>query len=138
MLRLTRRFAAPREAVFNAFTLPGELAKWFGPEGISVKNVKIDLKPGGRYSLDFAEKDGGVHGLSGVYREIQPPERLVMTWTWDHGDMAGIETLVTIELTEIDGETDMTLVHQGLPSDEARDMHNQGWNSTFNCLEQIL
>lgn len=138
VLRLSRRLKAPREAVFRAFTDPVELAKWFGPEGISVGNVKIDLRPGGGYSLDFNETDGGVHGLSGVYREIRPPERLVMTWTWGHGDMAGIETLVTIELAEVDGETDLTLVHEGLPSDESRDLHNKGWTSTFNCLDQLL
>ncbi len=138
VLRLSRRLKAPRESVFRAFTQPSELAQWFGPEGVNVENVRIDLRPGGSYSLDFDEKDGEVHPLSGVYREINPPERLVMTWTWGHGAMAGVETLVTIELAEADGETELTLIHEGLPSQEFHDLHSQGWASTFNCLDQLI
>ncbi len=137
-LRLSRRFKAPREAVFRAFTDPVALAKWFGPEGMNVDNVKIDLRPGGAYSMAFNQVDGEAHGLSGVYREISPPERLVMTWVWDHGDWAGLETLVTIELDEAGGETELTLTHEKLPSQNALDLHNQGWTSSFICLDQIL
>jgi uncharacterized protein YndB with AHSA1/START domain len=137
-LRLSRRLKAPREAVFRAFTDPVALARWFGPEGISVENVKVDLRPGGAYSMVFNEADGSRHGLSGVYREISPPGRLVMTWTWGHGDMAGIETLVTIELTEASGETELTLIHEQLPSQEFLDLHRQGWTSSFICLDEIL
>ncbi len=137
-LRLNRRLKAPREAVFRAFTDPAALAKWFGPEGISVGNVKVDLRPGGAYSMAFNEADGEVHGLSGVYREISPPERLVMTWVWDHGDLAGIETLVTIELAEAGAETDLTLIHEKLPSQEFLDLHRQGWTSSFICLDRVV
>jgi uncharacterized protein YndB with AHSA1/START domain len=137
-LRLSRRLKAPREAVFHAFTDPAALAKWFGPEGISVKNVKVDLRPGGAYSMAFNEADGEVHGLSGVYREIAPPQRLVMTWVWDHGDLAGIETLVTIELAEVGAETELTLTHEKLPNQTACDLHRQGWTSSFICLDQLV
>ncbi len=138
VLRLSRRFKATREAVFRAFTDPVELAKWFGPEGMNVDNVQIDLRPGGAYSMVFNEADGGIHGLSGVYREISPPERLVMTWAWDHGDMAGMETLVTIEFKEAGAETELTLTHEKLLNQEFLELHGQGWTSSFNCLDQIL
>ncbi len=137
-LRLTRRFKAPREAVFHAFTDPVALAKWFGPEGVQVTDVKVDLRSGGAYSMVFGEKDGESHGLSGVYREISPPERLVMTWSWSHGDMAGIETLVTIEFGAAGAETELTLTHEKLPSRNALDMHSQGWTSSFKCLDQAI
>jgi uncharacterized protein YndB with AHSA1/START domain len=137
-LRLSRRLKAPREAVFRAFTDPRELAKWFGPEGVRVDNVKIDLRPGGRYSVEFHEKDGEVIPLSGVYREVTPPQRLVMTWTWASTGMAGVETLVTIELAEADGETELILIHEKLPTKEFYDLHSQGWTSTFDCLDQLV
>ena len=137
-LRLSRRFKAPREAVFRAFTDPVALAKWFGPEGVQVTNVKVDLRSGGAYSMVFGETDGESHGLSGVYREISPPKRLVMTWAWDHGDMAGMETLVTIELAEAGAETELTLTHEKLPSQNSIDLHNQGWTSSFKCLDQAI
>ncbi len=138
VLRISRRLKAPREAVFRAFTDPAELAKWFGPEGMNVDNVKVDLRPGGAYSMVFNEADGEAHGLSGVYREISPPERLVMTWIWDHGGMAGIETLVTIELADAGAETELTLIHEKLLNQEFLELHGQGWTSSFNCLDQIL
>ncbi len=138
VLRLSRRLKAPREAVFRAFTDPVELAKWFGPEGVSARQVEIDLRPGGRYSLEMFETDGSIHALSGVYREIQPPEKLTFTWIWGQGGMAGVETLVTIELAEADGETELTLTHEKLPSKEFYDHHNQGWTGTFNCLDQLI
>ncbi len=61
-----------------------------------------------------------------------------MTWAWDHGDMAGMETLVTIEFAAAGAETDLTLTHEKLPSRNAVDMHNQGWTSSFKCLEQSI
>ncbi len=137
-LRLNRRLKAPREAVFRAFTDPVALAKWFGPEGVQVTDVDVDLRAGGAYSMVFGETDGESHGLSGVYREISPPERLVMTWVWDHGVMAGIETLVTIELGAAGAETELTLTHEKLPSQKSLDMHSQGWTSTLNCLDQAI
>ncbi len=138
VLRLSRRFKAPREAVFRAFTDPAALAKWFGPEGVNVQNVKIDLRPGGAYSWEFVEKDGELIPLSGVYREIEPPRRLAFTWTWGSGGMAGLETLVTIELAEAGAETELALTHEKLPSQEAVDLHRQGWTSSFKCLDQAI
>ena len=137
-LRLNRRLKAPREVVFRAFTDPAALARWFGPEGMNVDKVKIDLRPGGAYSMVFNQANGEAHGLSGVYREISPPERLVMTWVWDHGDLAGIETLVTIELAEAGAETELTLIHEKLPSQESVDLHRQGWTSSFTCLDRVV
>ena len=137
-LRLSRRFKAPQEAVFQSFTDPVALAKWFGPEGAQVTHVKVALRSGGAYSRVFGEKDGESHGLSGVYREISPSDRLVMTWSWSHGDMAGIETLVTIELAAAGAETELTLTHEKLPSQNALDMHSQGWTSSFNCLDRAI
>ncbi len=138
VLRLSRRLKAPREAVFRAFTDPAALAKWFGPENVNVTEVEVDLRPGGAYSMVFNEADGESHGLSGVYHEISPPHRLVMTWVWDHGGMAGIETLVTIELAEVGAETELTLTHEKLPNQAACDLHRQGWTSSFICLDQLV
>ena len=137
-LVLTRRFKAPREAVFRAWTRPEELAQWFGPKSISVRDVEIDLRPGGRYSLEMYEPDG-VYPLSGVYREVKAPERLVFTWVWGHGDIAGVEMLVTLDFAESkDGGTLLTLTHERLPSQSARDRHEQGWTSTLDCLTEHL
>ena len=137
-LRLSRRIAAPREAVFRAWTDPAEVARWYGPATVKAKKVKIDLRVGGAYSLEMHGDDGGVHPLTGVYREVQAPERLVFTWVWGQGDHAGLETLVTVELREADGATELTLIHEHLASAQAAEHHEKGWASSFDCLEKIF
>ncbi len=137
VLRLTRHFKASREAVFRAWTEPDALAAWFGPDGVQTRNVVIEARAGGRFSLEMYEKDG-VYPVSGLYREVRPPERLVLTWVWGHGELKGLETVVTVELRERDGGTDLTLVHEGLPTDLARGKHEGGWVGCFDCLERFL
>ena len=109
---------------------------------MSVEDLKVDLRPGGAYSLVFRQADGGGHALSGVYREVSPPGRLVMTWVWGQGDMAGAETLVTIDLAEsgvgAGAETELTLTHEMLPSQNSIDHHGKGWMSIFNCLDRFV
>ena len=136
-LRIERHFAASPEAVFRALTDPEALAAWFGPGNVACRNVQVDLRPGGRYSLEMYEPDG-VYPLSGVYREVTPPERLVMTWAWGHGELNGVEMLVTIELRAAAGGTGLTLIHEKLPSDGAREKHEFGWTGCFDSLEKFL
>lgn len=137
-LNLSRQIAAPREAVFKALTDAEALAKWFGPAGVTAKDVSVDLKPGGSYSLEMHNAEGLVNSLSGIYREIVPPARLVFTWVWGMDSMAGIETLVTIDLAENEGGTKLTLIHEGLPRESARDHHQEGWVGCFDCLVEYL
>ncbi len=137
VLRLTRHFNAPREAVFRAWTDAKALASWFGPDGTRTRKVEIDPRPGGRFSLEMYESDS-VYPASGVYRELTPPERLVFSWVWGNGELKGLETVVTVELREKDGGTELTLLHEGLPTDVARGKHEGGWVSSFDCLERFL
>ncbi len=137
VLRLTRHFNAPREAVFRAWTDPKALAAWFGPDGVQTRKVEIDPRPGGRFSLEMYESDG-IYPVAGVYREVAPPERLVLSWIWGNGELEGLETIVTIELRKKDGGTELTLLHEGLPTDVARGKHEGGWVSSFDCLERFL
>ena len=137
-LHMTRRFAAPREAVFKAWTHPKELAQWFGPAGITVPEINIDLRPGGSYKL-LMVGEKSTHPLSGVYREIKAPERLVFTWIWGAGDLDGVEMLVTVEFEDTnDGGTLLTLTHEHLPSLEASEHHTQGWTGCFDSLQGHL
>lgn len=136
-LRLVRRFSAPRDVVFRAWTDANALAAWFGPDGVQTRKVVAEPRPGGRFSLEMYESDG-VYPVTGLYREVVPPERLVLSWIWGHGELQGLETIVTIELREKEGGTEMTLLHEGLPTAIARDKHKGGWVSSFDCLERFL
>ncbi len=113
---LTRVFDAPRSLVFDAFTKPELLKRWFGPRGWSLVVCDIDFRVGGtwRFVLRGPGKD---MGMRGVYREITAPDRAVHTESFD--DFPG-ESLVTTVLVEDRGRTTLTATIR-YPSQEIRD-----------------
>jgi uncharacterized protein YndB with AHSA1/START domain len=138
-LHIRRTFNAPRELVFRAWTEPQLLAQWSCPRGFTFSENRGELRVGGAFSARMRSPAGTEHRLSGVYREIVPPERLVFTHYWvDEQGKPGPETVVTVTLAERDGRTEMRF-HQALfVSVEARDGHEQGWTSCFERLAELL
>ncbi len=116
-IALTRVFKAPRQLVYDAFSKPEILKKWFGPRGWSVVACDVDARVGGGFRFVLREPGGRELGMRGFYRELSPPERSVHSESFD--DFPG-ESLVTAVFTERDGET--TLIATILyPSKEVRD-----------------
>jgi uncharacterized protein YndB with AHSA1/START domain len=117
---VARTFDAPRALVFDAYTQPELLMRWYGAPGRSLVVCEIDLRVGGAYRFLWrgaGKKDVGMHG---VHREIVRPERIVRTETWEDWD-AG-EVVETIVLTERERDGATTLTSTGLyPSREVRD-----------------
>ncbi|HSD52288.1 MAG TPA: SRPBCC domain-containing protein [Candidatus Methylomirabilis sp.] len=137
-LNLRRTFKAPREKVFRAWTDPEELKKWWGPEGYETVSAEVDLSVGGKYRLGMRKlPDGEIFYLSGIYREVRPPERLVYTWRWEAKPEMG-ETLVTVEFRQVGGSTEVALTHEFFPTAQARDDHNRGWNGCLDRLEKLF
>jgi uncharacterized protein YndB with AHSA1/START domain len=93
----------------------------------------VDLRPGGKYSIEMFNDQGEKHQPHGIYLEIVPPERLVFTWT-SEGFVK--DTKVTIELFERSGGTELVLSHE-LPEDMI-DPHRQGWTNCINHLASFL
>jgi uncharacterized protein YndB with AHSA1/START domain len=81
--------------------------------------------------------DGEIFYLSGIHREVRPPERLVYTWRWAAKPEMG-ETLVTVEFREAGGSTEVVLTHELFPTAMARDDHNRGWNGCLDRLAKLL
>jgi uncharacterized protein YndB with AHSA1/START domain len=102
---MTRVFDAPRRLVFDAFTRPELLKRWFGPHGWSLVVCEVDLRVGGSFRYVLRGPDGTDMGMRGVYREIVPPERSVHMETFD--DYPG-ESRVTCVLVEQGGKTTLT------------------------------
>ena len=136
-LQMKRTFSAPREQVFRAWTDAHELARWFAPTDDYTVVVALDFRVGGNYRLEMRHKNGNVHPVTGTYREIQVPEKLVYTWRWEDDAQAG-ETLVTVEFRAIGDATEIVLTHELFPSMEQRDKHTQGWAGCFERLVKIL
>jgi len=132
-LRLTRVVPARRDVVFRAWTDPEALRRWWVPfEGMTVPAAEVDLRPGGRYRLTMRNAQGEEFHLSGVYREVRPPERLVYTWRWDGTDDG--ETLVTVDFEASGARTLLHLTHERFPDDAVRDRHGAGWAGVLDRL----
>ena len=136
-LVIERTFAAAQARVFEAWTSPEVLRRWWGagPDWTSPA-VEIDLRPGGRYRLSMQDPSGVVRSVGGEYVEVDPPRRLVYTWAWEsHGAENDAATLVTVEFREVSpGETAVILTHTGFADGERRDLHREGWEL---CIDNL-
>ena len=104
-IEMSRGFKAPRSLVFETLTVPALVSRWLlGPPGWSMPVCEIDLRVGGAYRYVWRGGDGTEIGVSGVYREITPPERLVCTEIFDQSWYPG-EAIITTILEDKDGET---------------------------------
>ena len=115
---MRRVFDAPRKLVWAMWTEPKHVTQWMlGPEGWTMPVCEIDLRPGGTWRFVWRNAEGQEMTMTGVYKEIRPPEKLVNTERWGP---EWPETLNTLELTERDGKTTMVSTMR-YPSKAARD-----------------
>jgi len=136
-LQLRRTIPAPRERVFQAWTEAEALKRWFCPDDRGeVVVTELDARVGGRYRVEMRFPEG-THTVSGSYREVSPPERLVFTWSWEERADA-FETRVVIELHAQGDATELVLTHERFPNAEEREKHTHGWEGCLNRLPQFL
>lgn len=138
-LEIRRVINAPRKRVYQAWTDPAQLKEWWGPEGVRTRNFTADARVGGRYRWDLVSQEGEEMTAFGEYRELVPGEKIVFTWKWDDDEAwENKNSVVTIELSDCDGGTELRLIHVQLPSEESRDRHNEGWSSVLDRLEKFF
>ncbi len=107
---ITRVLDAPRGLVFKAWTDPAQLAQWWGPHGFTNPVCQADARPGGAIRIDMRGPEGTVYPMTGVYREIVEPERLVFTSAALDEDGAPLfEVLNTVTFVERKGKTTLTV-----------------------------
>lgn len=136
---LTRVFDAPRQLVYDAFSKPELLKRWFGPRGWWLSVCEVDLRVGGGFRFVLRGPEGQEMGMRGVYRELAPPERSVHMESFD--DFPG-ESQVTAVFTEQDGKTTLTAT-VSYPSKEVRDIVLQtgmehGAAESYDKLAELL
>jgi uncharacterized protein YndB with AHSA1/START domain len=135
-LRIQRTFQAPAQAVFDAFTSPEVMRRWWHVEqDWSTAVAEVDLRLGGAVRVVMRAADGTEYGGGGVYTEIDPPRRLAFTWLWDDNDA---RQMIEIDFEETDGATLVRFTHSGLWSEEAVRSHDGGWSSSFDLLDRAL
>ncbi len=141
-IAITRVFNATRQLVFDCYTKPELLRRWmFGPNGWEFSVCDIDLRVGGKYRYVWTGPEDASMGIGGVFKTILPPEKIINTQLFDQ-DWTGGEAIVTLSLTEQDGQTTAvtSILHS---SKEARDLALQsgmehGMEMGFERLEALL
>lgn len=142
MVELTfdRTYAAPRRLVWDAWTDPDQIARWWGPAGVTTprESVVLDLRPGGRFEFVMVDDATGTRFPNGgTLREVDPPARLV----WDDDgfpDGSGRGT-ATVTFTELGPDSTRLQVHLVADFDDTvRAGAEQGWGSQLDKLTQLL
>jgi uncharacterized protein YndB with AHSA1/START domain len=153
---LRREFAAPRDLVWQAWTQPEHLLRWFGPKGFTLQVGTFEFRPGGEFRYGLKSPDGHEMWGKWIFREIVAPEKLVVVTSFS--DAQGgvtrhpmsatwpLETLATTTFTEANGRTTLTLRWVALNAtaeeratfDSAHDSMTQGWGGTMGQLEAYL
>jgi uncharacterized protein YndB with AHSA1/START domain len=146
-ITMSRLFDAPRELVFEAWTDPEQLARWWGPHGFTNPVCETDPRPGGRWRIDMQGPDGTIYPNTGRYLEVIVPERLVYTddvaddaTAW--GNHPPPSTVQTVTFEDAGGGTRVTVVVR-LDSPAARDAMIEmgaviGWNESMERLDALL
>jgi uncharacterized protein YndB with AHSA1/START domain len=160
-IEITRVFDAPREMVWKAWTDPELVKQWWGPEGFSAPSIKIDLRVGGKYIFAMQGQKGteweNVMYSAGIYREIVPNEKLVVTdyfsdeegnklppMTFGQEQNFPDEMTVTVLFNETaDGKTELVLQYPKPVTEEhmkamISSRMEEGWNSSLDKLAKSL
>jgi uncharacterized protein YndB with AHSA1/START domain len=133
-LEVRRTIPASRERVFNAWTEAEIVSRWLAPTDAYTTIVhELDLRVGGRFRIEMRHKGGAQNIAVGAYREIAPPDRLAFTWRWEGHEMP--DTLVSLQFLDRGAETEVVLTHTGIPNEESRAKHQEGW---FGCLDRLV
>lgn len=139
-LIFTRVVKAPQRLVFDVYTVPEHVKKWLlGLPGWDMTVCEIDLRVGGKWRYAWSKEGGGYLEMTGVYKEVVPPEKVVQTESWGP---EWPDTINTVSFSESNGYTTITtsLLY---PSHEARENAlktgmKEGMEHTFAYLDSYL
>ena len=137
-LRIERTFDAPAERVYDAWTNPEVMRRWYhcGPDW-ATPEVEVDLRVGGRFRVVMRKPDGSEVELSGEYTGIDRPHLLAMTCTFSD-DPSGAEQSIELSFSETAGSTTVVLVNSRIPSEARNDAQRWGWGRCLDELEPVL
>jgi uncharacterized protein YndB with AHSA1/START domain len=150
-LEILREFSAPVEELFQAFTKPDVIKIWWWPQNLYADHVDLDFREGGKYFINMKGFDRGGGGMTGIFQEIIPNKRIVMSDQFAdlngkpisarEAKMAGNwpeEVRITLEFSSLgDNGSQLHLSQEGIPAELQADCI-QGWEQSFDKLENYL
>jgi uncharacterized protein YndB with AHSA1/START domain len=135
-LTVRREIAAPAEELFEAWLDAHSLASWLRPEGVRETRAQTDSRVGGAFRIVMVADESDVV-LTGTYREINRPHRLVFTWSSPATQFQ--DSLVTVTFHPSSSGSTVVEIHQvGLPDEEAQISHHKGWSDILVELDRRL
>ena len=148
---ITRTLAAPRELVFRAWTDCHLFARWWGPKGFEVSPCVVDARPGGLLHYVLHGPDGRVLRGRGIFRDVLPPERIVLfdasasehgenaePWAYGMSTSWPVESLIEVILSSRDGGTVMRLCLDVFAPPAEGEAVKQGWEESLEKLAEVL
>jgi uncharacterized protein YndB with AHSA1/START domain len=153
---VSRVISAPQEMVYEAWTQPEQLMRWWGADGLTVPECEIDLRPGGVFYYCMRSPNGTEYRCRGTYQEVNDPDRLVFTNTFvdadgrpaRHPDLPDWprETLVHVTFATHEEGTHITLQQAVSKADQTeaegfergREGAQEFWAMTLDCLADNL
>jgi uncharacterized protein YndB with AHSA1/START domain len=137
VVRIERTFTAAAEEVFDAWTSPEVMRRWFHCEADwQTPEAEVDLRPGGEIRVVMRRPDGTKAEARGEFSVIDRPRRLVMIWTFN--DEPSNEQLLELSFSESRGSTTVLLLNSGISTDKRRDGQDWGWRGCLDQLERLL
>jgi uncharacterized protein YndB with AHSA1/START domain len=142
-LTITHTLNAPRSLVFKVWTDPFHLAKWWGPKGFTNPVCEIDVRPGGAILIHMRGPDGTVYPMSGEFREIVAPERIVfVSSALDKNGSPLFEVLTTVTFVEVGHSTKLTMHARASKIKPEGAPHvagmEEGWKQSIVRLEEYV
>jgi uncharacterized protein YndB with AHSA1/START domain len=131
-LVVRRRIRTTPERLFEAWTRPAELRRWWGPQGVTCIAAEVDLQIGGRYRIGNRLPNGEVIWITGEFEAIEPPNRLAYTWRLE--SKPGPSERVTVTFTAQGVHTEVVVAHERIAAETTREQHEQGWRG---CLDGL-
>ena len=148
---ITREFSAPRQTVWDVWTQPKHIEKWFGPKGFDTRVETLDFKVGGRSKYVMVGPDGTEYPANGTFKEIVPIEKIVSTDEFgeEYQEAAAEKNLdlpkgmiLTALFDDLGQSTKLTLITSH-PTLEEKNKHEamgvvDGWNSSLDKMDEYL
>ena len=137
-LEIKRVLPAAPSVVFRAFSVPDELAKWWGPEGFAVPSLEFNPRVGDTYRIEMQPPGGDAFYLTGEFNEVDPPAQLAYTFGWEDPDPDDVENLVELSFRDRGKSTEVVIAQRFFKTEARRELHRNGWTDSFDKLEQFI
>jgi uncharacterized protein YndB with AHSA1/START domain len=128
---------SPQERVFTALTESAEVATWWGPLGYSMAEIDLDLRVGGRYRFTMQPPSGDPFHIAGEFLEIEPPRRLVYTFSYEEPDPDDRQTVVALSVEEVGHASAVSLAQRGFATEARLELHRSGWTDSLEKLRAL-